>query len=259
MAGITNSPTQVPILNLFSLEGIELTITVQDGIDHSEGTTATVRIELDDVLPPYVPANKFQLRVSLTGSIRSVVVDGQSHIFEEGAEPFVLDLTEDLRDSTFVDVQFYLADDDFAGLDGYINLGIITPKDEWTVFQTQLWEGRKWSESVRGLLVNEIQTTAFKVIDNDEPLVTVRSLRRAEPAELSGVEVSEGDTVQLEVELTNAPEGGAAEDITVNLVTGNGATASESDYSYPRSVTIPQGQSRVTFEVSALQGRSGRG
>ena len=59
--------------------------------------------------------------------------------------------------------------------------------------------------------------------------------------------------MQLEVELTNASEGGAPQDITVNLATGNGATASGSDYSYPSSVTIPQGASRVTFEVSALQ------
>ena len=59
--------------------------------------------------------------------------------------------------------------------------------------------------------------------------------------------------MQLEVELTNAPEGGAPQDITVNLATVSSSAVSGSDYSYPSSVTIPQGASRVTFEVSALQ------
>ena len=149
----------------------------------------------------------------------------------------------------------------FANGEGTVALGF------GDVVQLRRGPGVAFGEEVSARVGNRLIVT---IVDDDEPpVVSIRSLRGAEPAEVSvaegGVEVpdlssvDEGDTVQLEVELTNAPEGGATEDITVNLATGNGATASESDYSYPSSVTIPQGQSRVTFEVSALQDDSGGG
>ena len=83
----------------------------------------------------------------------------------------------------------------------------------------------------------------------EPPVVAVRSL--------SGTEITEGNTAQLVVELTNAPEGGVAETITVHLETGSETTASETEYSYPSSVTIPRGQSEVRFLVSTTWYRDG--
>ena len=217
-------------LTIISDDRIEPVITVLGGTDHLEGSTVTVRIAVSQVLPANIPVNAITLSVLLSDSVRSVSVDGRSLGSEQSR---VLYLVNALKASTSVDVVFSLTDDYIAGPDGFVKLNF---------------------DSYNSLLLPGARSY-FRIVDNDEPLVSVRSLSVAE----GGVEVpdlnsvNEGDTVQLEVELTNASEGGAPQDITVNLATGNEATASESDYSYPSSVTIPQGQSRVTFEVSASQ------
>ena len=65
----------------------------------------------------------------------------------------------------------------------------------------------------------------------------------------------EGDTVELEVELTNVPEGGVIEPITVYLKTGYGTTAYRySDYDgFYRIVRIPRGESRTTLELNVFR------
>ena len=205
---------------------IESSITVLDGVDQLEGTTVTVRVGLKEdtpwvgdstiqMLPENTPANAIELVFSMNDSVHTV------------------DITEALRDSSYVDVPFYLTDDHLLEQTERVDLRV-----------------RATYEPLKQLL-SEAQSF-FRIIDNDEaPVVAIRSDTSTPLSDLNSV--SEGDTAQLEVELTNAPEGGAPRDITVNLATGNEATASASDYSYPSSVTIPWGQSRVTFEVSALQ------
>ena len=94
------------------------------------------------------------------------------------------------------------------------------------------------------------------IVDDDEPPVVVEPPVVAVRS-LSGTEITEGNTAQLVVELTNAPEGGVAETITVHLETGSETTASETEYSYPSSVTIPPGQSEVRFLVSTTWYRDG--
>ena len=236
-------------------DNIRPDITVLGGVDHQVGTTVTVRVEISEVLPARILADSVRLAASITGSATSnarsvsVVVDGQSVVLKDGEDLFDLDITEDLKNSTQVDIPIYLADDDLRGQTGLVHLKLLIAREE------------RIPSPLGGhtdpILLAKPSPVFFRVIDDDEPpVVSIRSLRRAEPAEVSEVEVpdlNEGDTVQLVAELTNAPEGGAAQDITVNLATGNGATASASDYSYPSSVTIPQGQSRVIFEVSASQ------
>ena len=58
--------------------------------------------------------------------------------------------------------------------------------------------------------------------------------------------------MQLVAELTNAPESGAAEDITVFLAARAGGTAKPEDIDFPVSVTIAAGDSSVSFSVSAI-------
>ena len=65
-------------------------------------------------------------------------------------------------------------------------------------------------------------------------------------------DLSEGDTVQLVAELTNAPEGGALETITVFLAARSGGTAKPEDIDFPTSVTIAAGDDSVSFSVSAI-------
>ena len=206
---------------------IESVITVLDGVDQQEGTTVTVRVELSRVtqlvsvpvikkLPERTPENSIDLVFSMGGSVHTV------------------DITEALRDSSYVDVPFYLTDDHLLEQTERVDLRV---------------------RATYGPLIPLLSESQsfFRIIDNDEPpIVSIRSLSVAE----GGVEVpdlNEGDTVQLVAELTNAPEGGAPQDITVNLATVSSSAVSGSDYSYPSSVTIPQGASQVTFEVSALQ------
>ena len=59
--------------------------------------------------------------------------------------------------------------------------------------------------------------------------------------------------MQLVAELTNAPEGGATEDITVFLAARAGGTAKPEDIDFPASVTIAAGDSSVRFPVSATE------
>ena len=80
---------------------------------------------------------------------------------------------------------------------------------------------------------------SFEVADNDEPPIVVVPdpvviVRSGTSTSLS--DLSEGDTVQLEAELTNAPEGGATEDITVFLAARAGGTAKPEDIDFPASV-----------------------
>ena len=65
--------------------------------------------------------------------------------------------------------------------------------------------------------------------------------------------VFEGESVSLEVYVSNAPEGGVVETVTVHLTPGSWTWkgASESDYSFPSTVTIPRGENRATFVVRA--------
>ena len=234
-------------------DNIRPDITVLGGVDHQVGTTVTVRVEISEVLPARILADSVRLAASITGSATSnarsvsVVVDGQSVVLKDGEDLFDLDITEDLKNSTQVDIPIYLADDDLQGQTGLVHLKLLIAREE------------RIPSPLGGhtdpILLAKPSPVFFRVIDDDEPpIVAIRSLRSDTSTPLSDLNsVDEGDTVQLVAELTNAPEGGAAQDITVNLATGNGATASASDYSYPSSVTIPQGQSRVIFEFSASQ------
>ena len=234
-------------------DNIRPDITVLGGVDHQVGTTVTVRVEISEVLPARILADSVRLAASITGSATSnarsvsVVVDGQSVVLKDGEDLFDLDITEDLKNSTQVDIPIYLADDDLQGQTGLVHLKLLIAREE------------RIPSPLGGhtdpILLAKPSPVFFRVIDDDEPpIVAIRSLRSDTSTPLSDLNsVDEGDTVQLVAELTNAPEGGAAQDITVNLATGNGATVSASDYRYPSSVTIPQGQSRVIFEFSASQ------
>ena len=213
---------------------IEPVITVLGGVDHLEGSTVTVRIAVSQVLPANIPVNAVTLSVLLSDSVRSVSVDGRPLV---SGQPPVLYIVNALKASTSVDVVFSLTDDYIASPDGLVLLRI---------------------DSYDSLLLSGAQSY-FRIVDNDEPpvvvvpdpIVTVRSLSVAE----GGVEVpdlSEGDTVQLVAELTNAPEGGATEDITVFLAARAGGTAKPEDIDFPASVTIAAGDSSVSFSVSAI-------
>ena len=232
-------------------EEIQSSITPLGGVDQVKGRTVTVRIEISEVPPPDIRRGSAQLSFLLSGSTRAVdaTVDGKPYILGTN-ELWWTSLSlpwEHFRNSTTLDIPFYLADD---GLPEESGLTLLMRYDAsfWGFNSTGV------QAETKGL---------FRVIDNDDlPLVSVRSLRSDTSTPLTSTSsvrrsdlnsVNEGDIVQLVAELTNAPEGGAAEDITVHLATESGTTASESDYSYPSSVTIPRGQSRVTFEVSALQ------
>ena len=226
-------------LRIISDDRIEPVITVLGGVDHLEGSTVAVRIAVSQVLPANIPVNAVTLSVLLSDSVRSVSVDGRPLV---SGRPPVLYIVNALKASTEAYVVFSLTDDYIASPDGFVKLRI---------------------DSYDSLLLSGAQSS-FRIVDNDEPpVVSIRSLRRAEPAEVSvaegGVEVpdlsrvSEGDTVQLVAELTNAPEGGAPEDITVFLAARAGGTAKPEDIDFPASVTIAAGDSSVRFPVSATE------
>ena len=245
-------------LELRSNDRVQESLKVLGGADQAKGTTVTVRLELNYPLPAGVPDNTVRLAFFLTGSTRAVDATVYGQQFVLGLSEWETYLTipaEAFQDSTIVDIPFYLADDGLAaepGLEIRIR-SIVYPRGTVRVSRNRA-------------------RTFFRVIDNDEPpvvvvpdpVVTIRSLSDTSTSSLRQAQdtavrrsdlnsVNEGDTVQLVAELTNAPEGGMAEDITVHLATENSSAVSRSDYSYPSSVTIPRGQSRVTFEVRALQ------
>ena len=235
-------------LELRSNDRVQESLKVLGGADQAKGTTVTVRLELNYPLPAGVPDNTVRLAFFLTGSTRAVdaTVYGQQFVLGLSEwETYLTIPTEAFQGSTIVDIPFYLADDGLAaepGLEIRIR-SIVYPRGAVQVSRNRA-------------------RTFFRIIDNDEPpVVSIRSLSDTSTSLTSTSSVrrsdlnsvNEGDMVQLEVELTNAPEGGMAEDITVHLATENSSAVSRSDYSYPSSVTIPRGQSRVTFEVRALQ------
>ena len=88
------------------------------------------------------------------------------------------------------------------------------------------------------------------LFDNDAPTVFVRYTHA-----VSSVTVNEGEMVPLIAELQNAP-GGATEELTVSLlsreVSGVTDSGTPSDVSFPSTVTIPVGASKVTFAVRAV-------
>ena len=233
---------------IHSDEEIHGSITPLSGVDQVKGRTVTVRIEISEVPPPDIRSGSARLSFLLSGSTRAVdaTVDGKPYILGTN-ELWWTSLSlpwEHFRNSTTLDIPFYLADDG------------LPEEPELTLLMR--YNASFWGFDSTG--IHPETNGLFRVIDNDDlPLVSVRSGTSTSLTSTSSVRrsdlnsVDEGDTVQLEIELTNAPEGGATQDITVHLATQSGATASESDYSYPSSVTIPQGQSRVTFEISALQ------
>ena len=225
---VQDEPT--PELSFRSTDVGDATITV------GEGESFEVRVDIDPPLGRYNRAwNNVSLGMKLASQLIATTVTGEVPAWE-------------LPDIEIVPGQSGVTVTVQVPYDGLAN-------DERTVvldFENALLSYTNGDQTVPARIKNSLVVT---IVDNDEPpIVEVRSLRRAEPAEVSDLTtVTEGDTVQLVAELTNAPEGGAAETITVHLATGSSSTTSESDYSYPSSVTIPQGQSRVTFEVSALQ------
>ena len=89
---------------------------------------------------------------------------------------------------------------------------------------------------------------SYTVEDDDEPVVV---LERADGT--SGpISITEGGSVDLRVRLMNAPKG-APENLVVNLMTGSVSTAITSDYSFPLSVTILKGSTKMTFTVNIRQ------
>ena len=198
-------------------------LAVQGGHNQSLGTTVTVRVRLSNRgVPVTLSDNSVQLAFTLTGTsdVSAVNVDGQTFVLERGVE-FRMDITESLRGVNRADIPFYLLDDGSRGQRNLVSVRVVTPAPSW---RSSVSEAEDF----------------FWILDLP-PVVAVRSL--------SGTEITEGNTAQLVVELTNAPEGGVAETITVHLETGSETTASETEYSYPSSVTRV---SRATFEVSTM-------
>ena len=238
-------------LNIIGDEKMRPSVTVLGGDNHPEGSTVTVNIRLRKVLPARIPTGSVKLAISLTGGTRSVAVDGQSHTFE-GDEPFVIDITEDLKNSTQVALPLYLVDDDFPGQTGLMKIEWIIAREESIPFSPLQ------GNSFNPILLENPGPSTFRISDNDGPRVDndlgpVVNLRTNFPKRPRYFSYGEGRIIQLVLELPNAPEGGATQDITVHLATKNGATASEADYSYPSSVTIPRGRSQVMFEVRLLE------
>ena len=83
----------------------------------------------------------------------------------------------------------------------------------------------------------------YTVSDNDTPTVV---LERADGTS-DPISITEGSSVDLRVRLTNAPSGGAPEDLLVNLdVTGSAVSG---DHNVPASVTIATGAMERVFTV----------
>ena len=84
----------------------------------------------------------------------------------------------------------------------------------------------------------------YTVNDNDNPVVTLERVSGSGP-----IEIAEGTSVALRARLTNAPSGGAPEDLIVRLSTASVTTLELSEYTFPGEVTIPQNGQYVDFTV----------
>ena len=124
-------------------------------------------------------------------------------------------------------------------LTGTVNLGPQAETD-WNGDQTYTVE----LVSNSPIIIPAGPAVMYTVNDNDEPMVTL------EVADGGGAGVDEGESVDLRVRLTNAPNG-APENLTVNLTTGDLTMATSSDYSFPSSVTIEAGQTSASVKVIA--------
>ena len=224
------------------LEYLDSAITVQGGTEHPEGTTVTVGVHLKHWrLSADAPDDSVRLEFALRGNVgaRAVEVDGQPFVLESDEWPFYVDITEGLRGSSVTEVQFYLPDDYLPEQTGQVDLRLVTHD------RGDLAPGYEARAFFRVVDDDEQPTVVLPDTDSDEPpIVAVRPI--------SSTIVDDEQLLLLAVELTNAPEDGAAEDITVHLGIGIGTTAFGGGYNYPSSVTIPQGQSRVEFEVRAF-------
>ena len=108
------------------------------------------------------------------------------------------------------------------------------------------------TRGLRNAVTSEI--TVVSVIDNDRPTITLRSLSGAEGEVEVPVPatVTEGDSIRLVAEITNAPNGAAAA-IALNLGANTaGTTAYADDYEFPATVTIPTGAVRAAFTVNTI-------
>ena len=229
-------------ISTLSSGDIDSAITVQGGTEHPEGTTVTVRVHLrHQTLPAGSPDDSIRLEFALRGNVgaRAVEVDGQPFVLESDEWPFYVDITEGLRNSSVTEVQFYLPDDYLPEQTGQVDLRLVT---YGRGDRRPGYEARSFFRVVDD---DEQPTVVLPDTDSDEPpIVAVRPI--------SSTIVDDEQLLLLAVELTNAPEGGAAETLTVHLGVGIGTTAFGGGYNYPSSVTIPQGQSRVEFEVRAF-------
>ena len=82
----------------------------------------------------------------------------------------------------------------------------------------------------------------YTVNDNDAPEVTLERVSGSGP-------IAEGTSVELRARLTNAPSGGAPENLVVNLIPSGDVDSG--DHNLAASVTIAQGQVQDDFEVTA--------
>ena len=67
----------------------------------------------------------------------------------------------------------------------------------------------------------------------------------------SKTEITEGQTIEVELELTNGGPQGLHEPLTVRLALTTTSSASTSDVSFPTFVTIPRGKNSVPFKITA--------
>ena len=87
-------------------------------------------------------------------------------------------------------------------------------------------------------------SVTYTVNDNDDPMVTLQRVSGSGP-------IAEGASVELRALLTNAPSGGAPENLVVNLIADPASTVDSGDHNLPASVTIDQGEADEKFEVTA--------
>ena len=82
----------------------------------------------------------------------------------------------------------------------------------------------------------------YTVNDNDAPEVTLERVSGSGP-------IAEDTSVELRARLTNAPSGGAPENLVVNLIPSGDVDSG--DHNLPASVTIARGDVQEDFEVTA--------
>ena len=192
--------------------GVEFTIKSTDRIWRTieklpssswiEGGTADIRVRLTDRLPSDVPANSLFLAIG----------DGYDDI----------DITEQLKSSTEVDLSIPLNDNSLRATNEQLRVGLQFQKSQIPFLS-------------RGGVVR------INVADDEEPpQVVVRRNSRGRTST-----ISEGGRVQLTALAPNL----APVDLVVSLAAGMSTTLASSDYDFPASVTIPKGQRLVRFWV----------